>query len=103
MKHSRDDLTLPDLRYERATGSGIDPDRDPEVSPAPRRSTAACWSPEHVDEVEAEMTSGGEAFFHVSGCGTRRLGHPQPEPHPEDWLHLHYRDKALMLRAGSRR
>ena len=35
-----------------------------------------------VDEVEAEMTSGGEAFFHVSGCGTRRLGHSQPKPHP---------------------
>ena len=53
-----------------------------------------------VDEVEAEMTSGGEAFFHVSGAGHEGSAILNFSLIPEDWLHLHYRDKALMLARG---
>jgi 2-oxoisovalerate dehydrogenase E1 component len=54
----------------------------------------------YVDEVEAEMISGGEAFFHVSGAGHEGSALLHLELIPEDWLHLHYRDKALMLARG---
>src|SRR5436309_254066 len=54
----------------------------------------------HVDEVEVEMTSGGEAFFHVSGAGHEALAALNLALIAEDWLHLHYRDKALMLARG---
>jgi 2-oxoisovalerate dehydrogenase E1 component len=53
-----------------------------------------------VDEVEQEMTSGGEAFFHVSGSGHEGSAILEPSLILEDWLHLHYRDKALMLARG---
>jgi 2-oxoisovalerate dehydrogenase E1 component len=53
-----------------------------------------------VDDVEAEMTSGGEAFFHVSGAGHEGSAILDLSLIPEDWLHLHYRDKALMLARG---
>jgi 2-oxoisovalerate dehydrogenase E1 component len=99
VKHSRDDLTLTDLRYDRATASGIDPARDPQVSQllAVYRSMLVARA---VDSVEVEMTSGGEAFFHVSGWGHEGSAILNQSLIPQDWLHLHYRDKALMLARG---
>jgi TPP-dependent pyruvate/acetoin dehydrogenase alpha subunit len=54
-----------------------------------------------VDEVEAEMTaSSGESFFHVSGAGHEGSEVLNPSLTCDDWLHLHYRDKALLLTRG---
>jgi 2-oxoisovalerate dehydrogenase E1 component len=53
-----------------------------------------------VDRVEMELVNRGEGFFHVGGAGHEStvavIGHLGPE----DWLHPHYRDKALMLARG---
>jgi 2-oxoisovalerate dehydrogenase E1 component len=54
----------------------------------------------YVDDVEGEMTSGGEAAFHVSGSGHEGSAVLALSLIPEDWLHLHYRDKALILARG---
>ncbi len=53
-----------------------------------------------MDRIEEEYTGRGEAFFHVSGAGHE--GSVMLEPHltANDWLHCHYRDKALMLARG---
>ena len=46
------------------------------------------------------MTSSGEAFFHVSGGGHEASAVLNHFLVPDDWLHCHYRDKALMLARG---
>ena len=53
-----------------------------------------------LDEKEVELTQQGEAFFHVSGGGHEAFAALNPHLKPEDWLHCHYRDKALMLARG---
>ncbi len=53
-----------------------------------------------VDRVEMELVNRGEGFFHVGGAGHEAtvalIGHLDSD----DWLHPHYRDKALMLARG---
>ena len=56
-----------------------------------------------IDRMEQELTSRGEAFFHVSGAGHEGLAGLALHLTDEDWLHCHYRDKALMLRADCHR
>ena len=53
-----------------------------------------------MDTIEQSYTSRGEAFFHVSGAGHEGSVALYPHLRPEDWLHCHYRDKALMLARG---
>jgi len=53
-----------------------------------------------VDRVEQQFTARGEAFFHVSGAGHEAVAALNPHLKPQDWLHCHYRDKALMLARG---
>lgn len=53
-----------------------------------------------VDQVEQEMVRRGEAFFHVSGAGHEGLAALAPHLIPEDWLHCHYRDRALLIARG---
>ena len=53
-----------------------------------------------IDRIESEYVRRGEAFFSISGAGheaTAVLDHFLGE---NDWLHCHYRDKALMLARG---
>lgn len=57
--------------------------------------TARC-----VDEAESEMVRAGEAFFHVSGAGHEGSAVLDYFLTPDDWLHCHYRDKALLLARG---
>ncbi|MFP4151739.1 MAG: thiamine pyrophosphate-dependent enzyme [Alkalispirochaeta sp.] len=54
----------------------------------------------HMDLIEQSYTSRGEAFFHVSGAGHEGSIALYPHLIDEDWLHCHYRDKALMLARG---
>ncbi|MFM8359008.1 MAG: thiamine pyrophosphate-dependent enzyme, partial [Verrucomicrobiota bacterium] len=53
-----------------------------------------------VDRVEMELVNRGEAFFHVGGAGHEASAALARHLGPQDWLHLHYRDKALMLARG---
>ena len=53
-----------------------------------------------MDLIEEEYTGRGEAFFHVSGAGHEASVMLNPHLTDEDWLHCHYRDKALMLARG---
>ena len=54
----------------------------------------------HIDKLEDQYTSSGAAFFHVSGAGHEGTAALGEFLIPEDYLHLHYRDKALMLSRG---
>ena len=53
-----------------------------------------------IDEIERELVARGEAFFHVSGAGHEASAALAPLLHPDDYLHCHYRDKALLLARG---
>ncbi len=54
----------------------------------------------HMDLIEQSYASRGEAFFHVSGAGHEGSISLYPHLTENDWLHCHYRDKALMLARG---
>lgn len=60
----------------------------------------AMYSARVVDQVEMELVNRGEAFFHVGGAGHESSAVLALHLGPQDWLHLHYRDKALMLARG---
>ena len=53
-----------------------------------------------VDKVEQELTQRGEAFFQVSGGGHESSAALAPHLTPDDWLHCHYRDTALLIARG---
>jgi 2-oxoisovalerate dehydrogenase E1 component len=53
-----------------------------------------------IDELERELVARGEAFFHVSGAGHEATAVLAQMLTPEDYLHCHYRDKALLLARG---
>ncbi len=53
-----------------------------------------------MDLLEQSYTGRGEAFFHVSGAGHEGTCFLNPLLGEQDWLHCHYRDKALMLARG---
>ncbi|MDC7242128.1 MAG: thiamine pyrophosphate-dependent enzyme, partial [Spirochaetales bacterium] len=53
-----------------------------------------------MDLLEQSYTGRGEAFFHVSGAGHEAAALLNDVLGPQDWLHCHYRDKALMLARG---
>ncbi len=53
-----------------------------------------------VDRVEMELVNRGEAFFHVGGAGHESAVALVPHLTPDDWVHPHYRDKAVMLARG---
>jgi 2-oxoisovalerate dehydrogenase E1 component len=53
-----------------------------------------------VDRVEMELVNRGEGFFHVGCAGHEASAALNAWLGPEDWLHLHYRDKALMIARG---
>ena len=63
-----------------------------------RTMVVARW----VDRMEMELVNRGEAFFHVGGAGHEASAVLASHLEPRDWLHLHYRDKALMLARGIR-
>lgn len=53
-----------------------------------------------MDLLEQSYTGRGEAFFHVSGAGHEASALLEEALGAQDWLHCHYRDKALMLARG---
>lgn len=53
-----------------------------------------------IDRTEDTLVKQGLAHFHVSGAGHEATALLAPFLTEEDWLHLHYRDKALLLARG---
>ena len=53
-----------------------------------------------IDYLEEQYATRGEAFFQISGAGHEAVAMLNPHLIPDDYLHLHYRDKALMLARG---
>jgi 2-oxoisovalerate dehydrogenase E1 component len=53
-----------------------------------------------IDEVERELVARGEAFFHVSGAGHEATAALAEFLRADDYLHCHYRDKALLIARG---
>jgi 2-oxoisovalerate dehydrogenase E1 component len=53
-----------------------------------------------IDEMEQELVARGEAFFQVSGAGHESTAALGPFLRGSDYLHCHYRDKALLLVRG---
>jgi len=53
-----------------------------------------------IDLLEQDFTQRGEAFFHVSASGHENMAFLQPFLISDDYLHCHYRDKALLLARG---
>jgi 2-oxoisovalerate dehydrogenase E1 component len=92
VKHLRDDARA-DLGCERATVRAAELSQLIGIYQSMLVARA-------LDEVEGEMTSGGEAFFHVSCTGHEGAAILSASLISEDWLHLHYRDKALMVARG---
>ena len=53
-----------------------------------------------MEVVEHELTSRGEAFFHVSGAGHESTAALALHLTEHDWLHCHYRDRAMLVVRG---
>jgi len=53
-----------------------------------------------IDDMELAITNRGEAFFTVATSGHESTASLAPHLIAEDWLHCHYRDKALLLARG---
>ncbi len=60
----------------------------------------AMYTARTIDLIEQSYTGRGEAFFHVSGWGHEAAAAANPFLGEQDWLHVHYRDKALALARG---
>jgi 2-oxoisovalerate dehydrogenase E1 component len=53
-----------------------------------------------VEATERKIIARGEAHFHVAGAGHEAVAGLADALIAEDWLHCHYRDRALMLARG---
>ncbi len=53
-----------------------------------------------LELVEQELVARGEAFFYVSSAGHEANAALALHLTPSDWLHCHYRDKALLIARG---
>ncbi len=97
-----------DLLRHAPPGSAPAPGRAPEqasaVSLQPDDLVDALYRPmrtaQAVDRIEQELCAAGEAFFQIAGLGHEAAAALNLFLRPQDWLHPHYRDKALMLARG---
>ena len=53
-----------------------------------------------IDLTEQQLSQRGEAFFHLSGAGHEGTAVLADHLGAQDWLHCHYRSRALMLARG---
>ncbi len=60
----------------------------------------AMYTARQVDLAEQQLSSRGEAFFHLSGAGHEGTAALASHLTPHDWLHCHYRSRALLLARG---
>ncbi len=65
-----------------------------------RTSYRWMWLARRLDELEADLSRRGEAYFHMSCGGHESIAVLAAHLTPDDWLHPHYRDKALLIARG---
>ena len=53
-----------------------------------------------ADAVQEDAAQRGEAFFYIPSSGHESMAALAPHLTPTDWLHCHYRDRALILARG---
>lgn len=53
-----------------------------------------------ADAVQEDAAQRGEAFFYIPSSGHEAMAALAPHLTPTDWLHCHYRDRALMFARG---
>lgn len=53
-----------------------------------------------IDELGYDLSRRGEASFHLGGSGHEGTSALAPHLTPDDWLHCHYRSRALLLLRG---
>jgi 2-oxoisovalerate dehydrogenase E1 component len=53
-----------------------------------------------TNAIEAELASGGDAFFHLPTTGHESVAAWNLFLTPDDWVHTHYRDQALWIARG---
>ncbi|MFO0818139.1 MAG: beta-ketoacyl-ACP synthase 3 [Pirellulales bacterium] len=53
-----------------------------------------------IDEAEQRLAREGAVFFHIPGAGHEGSCALAPHLNSDDWLHCHYRQKALLLARG---
>lgn len=68
--------------------------------PTMLRLHRAMFLAREIDRVEQAYVKQGLAHFHVSGAGHESTALVADNLGPQDWLHLHYRDKALLVARG---
>ena len=68
--------------------------------PTMLRLHRAMFLAREIDRVEQDLVKQGLAHFHVSGAGHESTALLADYLGPQDWLHLHYRDKALLVARG---
>ncbi|MBK8083867.1 MAG: 2-oxoisovalerate dehydrogenase [Devosia sp.] len=68
--------------------------------PTMLRLHRAMFLAREIDRVEQDLVKQGLAHFHVSGAGHESTALIADYLGPHDWLHLHYRDKALLAARG---
>jgi len=61
----------------------------------------AMYTARKIDKVEQELTQRGAAFFHLAGAGHEATAALAPHLTADDWLHCHYRDRALLIARGT--
>jgi 2-oxoisovalerate dehydrogenase E1 component len=59
-----------------------------------------CCLARRLEDMEQELVKRGEAHFYVSGAGHEAVAALAPALSASDWLHCHYRDRALLLARG---
>lgn len=68
--------------------------------PTMLRLHRAMFLAREIDRVEQDLVKQGLAHFHVSGAGHESTALLADFLNADDWLHLHYRDKALLVARG---
>jgi 2-oxoisovalerate dehydrogenase E1 component len=54
----------------------------------------------YTDQIQADAAQRGEVFFYIPSSGHEASALIAPHLTPSDWLHLHYRDRALAYARG---
>lgn len=73
---------------------------DREELPAAMALYRAMVAARLADRMEMELVNRGEGYFHVGCAGHEAIAALNAWLVPDDWLSLHYRDKALMIARG---
>ncbi len=60
----------------------------------------AAFTARQIEHLEHELTSRGEAFFQLSTAGHECMAALAAHLTEHDWLHCHYRDRALQIARG---